>query len=270
MCQLSTALLPAMQVAMPKTRFNFSIMEQLSRRKCGTFHTSQKNIAGYGACMPKDTRHLPGTRLVRPSHLVDIFYLSSGELTLRLGCGASDHPDGLFEVQTQGIVEAARYLAGLLKQGHIGGTVYAKVAYIGFSIGSVAGVSLTAQYPDAVDAVILHGYSWDVTNLYPGYLAGLQAPVNTLEKPEWRNISSLYQSQSTRQSRQAVVFYGDFDPAIVPVDFELRDMDALGLALSFGYHLVTSPQFTGPVFIGDGNRKFAQIHVPNVLCLDKK
>lgn len=133
---------------------------------------------------------------------------------------------------------------------------YKKVAYVGFSIGSVAGVSLAAQYPTAVDALILHGYSWNVKNLYPGYLAGLQAPVNTLEKPQWKNISSLYQSQSTPQARQAVVFYGDFDPDILPVDFALRDMDALGLALSFGYHLIAAPQFKGPVFIADGNRKF--------------
>ena len=143
----------------------------------------------------------------------------------------------------------------MLKSGQIGGVSYSNVAYVGFSIGSVAGVSLASQYPDAVDAVILHGYSWNVDNLYPGYLAGLQSPVNQLEKPEWRNISSLYQSQSTPQARQAVVFYGDFDPNIVPVDFGLRDMDALGLALSFGYHLVPAPNFTGPVFLGDGNRE---------------
>lgn len=159
-------------------------------------------------------------------------------------------------MQTEAIVQAARYLVGLIKAGKIGGIAYRKVAYIGFSIGSVAGVSLSAQYPEAVDAMILHGYSWDVTNLYPGYLAGLQAPVNTLERPEWKKYSSYYQSQSTPASRQAVVFYGDFDPAILPVDFALRDMDALGLALSFGYHLVSAPEFTGPVFIGDGNRKY--------------
>lgn len=163
----------------------------------------------------------------------------------------------MFEVQTQGIIESARYLVGLLKQGEIGGTKYAKVAYVGFSIGAVAGVSLTAQYPDVVDAVILHGYSWVVTDLYPGYLAGLQAPVNTLGISAWANYSSFYQSQSTPQSRQAVVFYGDFDPAVLPIDYnEIRDMDALGLALSFGFHLIAAPKYTGPVFLGNGNRKF--------------
>ena len=112
----------------------------------------------------------------------------------------------------------------MIKAGQIGGVAYKKVAYIGFSIGSVAGVSLSAQYPHAADAMILHGFSWDVTNLYPGYLAGLQAPVNTLERPEWKQYSSYYQSQSTPASRQAVVFFGDYDPAILPIDFALRDM----------------------------------------------
>ncbi|KAL8717982.1 MAG: hypothetical protein Q9225_004841 [Loekoesia sp. 1 TL-2023] len=172
-----------------------------------------------------------------------------------IGSGESDHPDGLFEVQTQGIVESNRYLASLLKSGQIGGIAYKNVAYVGFSIGSVAGVSLAAQYPSAVEAIILHGYSWNVKDLYPGYLAGLQAPVNTLEKPEWKNISSLYQSQSTPEARQAGMFYGDFDPKIVAVDFRLRDMDALGLALSFAYHFVPAPQYKGPVFLGVGNRE---------------
>ncbi|KAL9599304.1 MAG: hypothetical protein Q9219_003931 [cf. Caloplaca sp. 3 TL-2023] len=170
-------------------------------------------------------------------------------------CGESDHPDGLYEVQTQSIIESNRYLASLLKSGGIGGIAYQNVAYVGFSIGAVAGISLASQYPSAVDAMVLLGVSWNLKNLYPGYIAGLQAPVNTLEKPEWRNISSLYQSQSTPAARQAVVFYGDFDPDILAVDFELRDMDALGLAFSFGYHLVSAPQYTGPVFLGNGNRK---------------
>ena len=143
----------------------------------------------------------------------------------------------------------------MLKRGEILGNAYKNVALVGFSIGAVAAVSQAAQYPESVEALILHGFSWDLTNLYPGYLTGLQAPANSLEKPEWRNLSSLYLSQSTPQSRQAVVFYGDFDPAVVPVDFKIRDIDATGLALSFGYHLVTAPKFTGAVFIGNGNRK---------------
>lgn len=200
---------------------------------------------------------LRGIRLVGAiPYIFEIYYLPNLSLTSMKGSGQSDHPDGLFVVQTEAIIEAAQYLINLIKTGQIGGIAYQKVAYIGFSIGSVAGVSLSAQYPHAADAMILHGFSWDVTNLYPGYLAGLQAPVNTLERPEWKQYSSYYQSQSTPASRQAVVFFGDYDPAIVPVDFELRDMDALGLALSFGYHLVSAPQYTGPVFIGDGNRKF--------------
>ena len=219
-----------------------------------SFLISQRDTVGSGRCGLLDTQLSLGLVVFTP-----IVFRSVTLQQDNIGCGESDHPDGLFEVQTQGIVEGNRQIANLLKTGQIGGQAYNKVAYTGFSIGAVAGVSLASQYPDAIDAVILHGYSWVVKNLYPGYLAGLQAPVNGLEKPEWRNISSLYQSQSTPQARQAVVFYGDYDPNILPVDFDLRDMDALGLALSFGYHLIPAPNYTGPVFIGDGNRKFPSI-----------
>jgi hypothetical protein len=170
------------------------------------------------------------------------------------GCGASDHPDGLFEVQTQTAVETARVLAEMLKAGKFGGTKY-RVAYVGFSIQSVAGVSLANQYPKAVDAILLHGFSWNVSNAYPGFLAGLQVPVNSLDKPAWKNLSSYYQTQPTRDTRQAVCFYGDFDKGLLPTDFEMRDMDSVGQAVSFGYHLVPAPEFTGPFFLGNGNRK---------------
>ena len=160
----------------------------------------------------------------------------------------------MFEAQTQNSIEAARILTSWLKQGHFGGKKY-KVVYIGFSIASVYGVSLASQYPNAVDAMMLHGFTWNITDAYPGFLSGLQVPVNSLEKSEWKHLQAYYQTQPTAVTRESVCFYGDYDQGLLPTDFKLRDMDSLGQAVSFGFHLVQAPDFKGPFFLANGNRK---------------
>lgn len=35
----------------------------------------------------------------------------------------------------------------------------------------------------------------------------------------------------------------------------MRDFDSLGAAITFVYHLVEAPQYTGPVFLGIGDRE---------------
>ena len=49
-------------------------------------------------------------------------------------------------------------------------------------------------------------------------------------------LPNTYTTQSTPASREATVFYGDFDPEIVPLDFELRDFDTLGASISIPSH----------------------------------
>lgn len=172
-----------------------------------------------------------------------------------VGSGNSSHPHGLYEVQTQVIVEQVHHMIKLLKSGGILGVKYPKVAYIGFSIASIAGVSLAYQAPDAIDALVLHGFTWNIQELYPAFLSGLQVSASGLEKPEWKDFPSTYTTQSTPEGRQAAVFYGDFDPNIVPVDFYLRDVDTLGLSISLAYHLVTPNLYKGPVMLANGDRK---------------
>jgi pimeloyl-ACP methyl ester carboxylesterase len=172
-----------------------------------------------------------------------------------VGSGNSSLPHGLYETQTQVLVEQVHHLAKLLKAGEIGGVRYKKVAYVGFSIGAIAGVSLASRVPDALDAILLHGYTWKKDHMYPAFLSGLQGPGNSLGVPHWNSYPDLYSTQTTPASRQAAVFYGDYDPDMLPVDFALRDMDALGLAITFAYHVVSVPRFRGPVMMAIGQRK---------------
>ncbi|KAL4890077.1 Alpha/Beta hydrolase protein [Aspergillus ambiguus] len=171
-----------------------------------------------------------------------------------IGSGNSSHPHPVYEVQTQLIVEQVHHMFKLLKAGQIGGVVYDKVAYVGFSIASIAGVSLAYQVPDAIDALVLHGFTWDIQDLYPAFLSGLQVAANGLEKPEWKQYPAEYTTQMNPAGRRAAVFYGNFDPEIVPVDFYLRDLDTLGLSISLAYHLVTPNLYKGPVMLANGDQ----------------
>ena len=65
-------------------------------------------------------------------------------------------------------------------------------------------------------------------------------------------LPNTYTTQSTPASREATVFYGDFDPEIVPLDFELRDFDTLGASISIPSHSRYVGSI-GPVFLGNGN-----------------
>lgn len=158
-------------------------------------------------------------------------------------------------MQTQVIVESLAHIINVLKSGSIDSHRYKKVVSVGFSIGAIATVSLAKQRPEAIDAMVLHGYSWDTTDIYPAFLSGLQVPVKTLERPDWKNLPATYSSQSTPAAREAAVFYGSFDREVAELDYEMRDKDALGLAMSFTYHIVSAEEYTGPVFIGNGDRK---------------
>jgi pimeloyl-ACP methyl ester carboxylesterase len=155
-------------------------------------------------------------------------------------------------VQTQVIVESLAHLINLLKSSSIGSHRYEKVVSVGFSIGAIASVSLAKQQPEAIDAMVLHGYSWDATDIYPAFLSGLQVPVKTLERPDWKNLPATYSSQSTPAAREVAVF---FDHEVAGLDYEMRGKDALGLAMSFTYHIVSAKEYTGPVFVGNGDRR---------------
>ncbi|KAL9038901.1 MAG: hypothetical protein Q9180_002854, partial [Flavoplaca navasiana] len=169
-----------------------------------------------------------------------------------LGAGNSSFPDGLRETQTQVYVETVHQVVQQLRDGKVGGVKWNKIALVGFSIGGIIANSLSAQYPSDLNAILLHGISWDNTWVYPAFIAGLQAPAAQIDPERWGSIPLLYQTQSTREGREASNFYGSFDRAILEADFYYRDFDSLGTAISFAYHLVDAPEYRGPVFLGIG------------------
>ena len=172
------------------------------------------------------------------------------------GAGNSSYPDGLRETQTQVYVETVHQVIQHLRDGTVGGVRWNKVAMVGFSLGAVIANSMSAQYPSDFDALVLHGISWDISWIYPAFFSGLQAPAAQIDPERWGNVPLQYQTQSTREAREAHVFYGSYDRGVLEPDFYYRDFDSVGAAMSFTYHLVDAPEYRGPVFLGIGERKF--------------
>lgn len=173
-----------------------------------------------------------------------------------VGNGNSTFPDGVVEAQTQMYVTTTHQVIKQLRETDIaGGRRWDKIVFVGFSIGAITANSLAAQYPDDADATILHGISWDISWLYPAFLAGLQASAQLIDPEKWGHIAPMYQTQSTREGRKAACFAGSYDEEIVEHDWLTRDFDSLGAAITLTYHLVEAPKYKGPVFLGIGDRK---------------
>lgn len=112
-------------------------------------------------------------------------------------------------------------------------------------------------------------FPWNAATLYQGFFAGLQEAAALIDPQKWGYLPSTYTTQSTPASCEATVFYGNFDLGIVPVDFALRDFDTLGASITIPSHSFYVGEYTGPVFLGNGNRKLPFSLVSNVQTVAK-
>ncbi|KAJ2971303.1 hypothetical protein NUW58_g9454 [Xylaria curta] len=171
-----------------------------------------------------------------------------------VGNGNSTFPDGLLEVQTQMYVETVHHLVQKLRRGEVDGRAWKKIVLVGFSIGAITANALAKSYPEDVDAIVFHGITWDATWIYPAFLSGLQAPAQQIDPQKWGHLPATYQTQSTREGRLVACFAGSYEHDIVEYDWQTRDFDTLGAAITFTYHLMEAPEYKGPVFLGIGDQ----------------
>lgn len=157
---------------------------------------------------------------------------------------------------TRGVIQQLK--TGALSSGH----VYRNVTVVGFSIGGIVANALADKYPDEVDSLVLLGISWDLTNIYPAFLSGLQQSAQLIDAQRWGHLPLTYQTHATIGTREVACFAGQYDREALETDFALRDMDTLGAAITFTYHLVTARNFSGPVFLGVGECEFPSHCVP--------
>ncbi|KAI0505625.1 Alpha/Beta hydrolase protein [Xylaria bambusicola] len=171
-----------------------------------------------------------------------------------IGSGNSSFPDGLYEVQSQMYVETIHDLIQKLRRGEVDGRKWEKIVLVGFSIGGMLANALAQQYPDDVDALVLHAITWDTSWIYPAFLSGLQVSAAQVDPVKWGHIPLMYQTQSTPEGRRVACFAGAYEEDAVEYDFHQRDFDTLGAAITFTYLLGEAPEYTRPVFLGIGEQ----------------
>ena len=152
-------------------------------------------------------------------------------------------------------MQAMHEVIRLIRGGQYVGRQFKQIAFVGFSIGGIIANGLADKYPHDVDVYVLIGISWDLTWIYPAFLAGLQTSARTIDPDRWGHLEPYYQTQPTIEAREVACFYGEYEKDALAADFATRDFDTLGAAITFTYHLVDAPHFTGPVFLGIGESK---------------
>lgn len=169
-----------------------------------------------------------------------------------IGAGNSSHPGALLETQTETYVQTVHQVIQKARSTELLGRQFSQIALVGFSIGGILANGIADKYPDDVDVLILLGITWDLAWIYPAFLAGLQTSASAVDAGKWGHLEPLYQTQPTLAAREVACFFGDYDVGALVMDYETRDLDTLGAAVTFTYHLVTAPAYKGPVFLGIG------------------
>lgn len=179
----------------------------------------------------------------------------------RLGGGASQRPDPFQTVQSQLEVEIIhQIIASLRKPASQGGGIPSaqipsfaaggKVVYVGHSLGSTLGNSLSLRYPADVDAYVLTGFSSTFSppinflfDMYPAAALGIS------------RLASLpygYITSRTESIRTSTFYAGQYDANLAHVDFaEHLDTYTIGEG-STGAAMVPVPGYTGRVFLASG------------------
>ncbi|CRK42927.1 hypothetical protein BN1708_008918 [Verticillium longisporum] len=184
------------------------------------------------------------------------YMANSGYTTLAIdyiGCGNSSHPDGLFDVQTELFVQTTHQIVQSIRTENLLGQSFSKISLVGFSIGAIVASAVADKFPEDADSLVLLGITWDREWLYPAFLAGLQTTASVVDPARWGDRDPFYQTQPTLQARRVACFFGDFEEEAALTDFETRDLDSLGMAITFSFHLVEAPKYEGHVFLGIGD-----------------
>lgn len=156
-------------------------------------------------------------------------------------------------MQTELFVQNTHQVIQAIRTEDLLGQSFPHISLVGFSIGAIVANAVADKYPEDADSLVLLGITWDMTWLYPAFLAGLQTTASVLDAERWGHLDPFYQTQPTLESREVACFFGEFDQEAADLDYATRDLDTLGMAITFTFHLVTAQEFEGPVFLGIGD-----------------
>ncbi|RFU29275.1 hypothetical protein B7463_g7073, partial [Scytalidium lignicola] len=184
--------------------------------------------------------------------------LSQGYSTLaidRIGNGLSDHPDPTQIVQIPVHVESIHQIVRSVRAGHDPfPRSFAKVIYVGHSIGSIVGNMLNVRYPTDVDATILTGFSNQFTPAVGNILSNMKTlPAAIVQPSRYGNLETGYLDPSFKPGVQFAFFYpGGYDVRLFDYNYSIRGTITLGEIITVFSTIIPAPQYTGPIYIITG------------------
>ena len=168
-----------------------------------------------------------------------------------LGNGNSSHPDPAQVVQPLLESETIHAIVQQLHTGKVGNRQYSDVVLIGHSFGSFTSARLAQDHPKDLAALILTGYSKDLSGNVILQENFEYEPAFEVT-PRFKDLPQGYFAMSNRTGRSVAFYYnGTYDPTIPVLDFETEGTVAVGEP--FGTTLNPVPEYTGPVLLVSGD-----------------
>ncbi|KAL2854001.1 Alpha/Beta hydrolase protein [Aspergillus pseudodeflectus] len=185
----------------------------------------------------------------------------------RLGIGASSHGDPRNEIQTSLEVAALAQLTQLVRNGSFPGmsTRPRHVVHVGHSFGSVQTYEFTAMYPALSDAIVLTGFSTNLSffdlflaggNWHQAYLA-TQGQQQQQPQPGEASGSAYppgYLATGNAAADQYLFcFAPQFDPGLLAYVESVKQPVSIGELLTIGASLPRVNTFQGPALVISGS-----------------
>ncbi|KAM6505228.1 hypothetical protein FSOLCH5_015147 [Fusarium solani] len=177
----------------------------------------------------------------------------------QLGCGLSDHPDPLNEVQGPAAMEVLHGLVSLLRSGAFG-QKFDKVIGVGHSIGSKTMEATLAKYRGDFDAILHTGYAFENAPGAGNVVATGLGPAKDVQ--HLRHLPDGYFVHKSREGIHICFFkYPNFEPAILTATLDKSRTLTMGEMLipsgsPFWRNLTVLRDYTSPVMIVLGEHDY--------------
>jgi len=174
----------------------------------------------------------------------------------RLGTGMSDKPeDGYRTVQAPTDLAILAHFAGMLRSGMVNHTSFNKVVGVGHSYGSEQLAALSGKNTSAVDALVLTGFSANMSALATFAAGGLYTRAADVVPASSASLPGSYVMTGLPQGNQFQFFYYPYFDAAVFAQARASEQPAtLGVFSTMSVLGGMASEFTGPVHVVTGDR----------------
>lgn len=177
----------------------------------------------------------------------------------RLGTGNSSMPTtgGFSAVQAPTELAIVQNLLGQLRNTTVlGNKTHEKISYIGHSYGSVLGNAVSATTPELIDNLILTGFSANSSYNANFAQAGALQKFSELQGLTNNSKPGIYIGSSNVSSVQLFLDPPNYDQEAALLGYQQSQPLTLGQFFSLSAIAAPAKNYTGPVFVIDGERDF--------------